>query len=162
MTSLWVDRLLPSDARLLSRFYPTEPHLTGLTLRSVRFERYGPGCILRIDLPVASDVPGYRYIQAHLGFPAVDDVRMFGGPLPVMVSIEFTEWPQRRLAVTVTGESLRLSLTCADQIRFGRISFHNSSPDIMDDGTHQFTSKFHQLLHNVVPGPEDTNYHEYI
>jgi hypothetical protein len=154
--------LLPNDARLLARFYPAEPDLTGLTLRSVRFERRGPGCTLRVDLPVASDVPGYHYIQAHLGFLAVDDVRLSGGPLPATISVEFAERPKVRLAVTVTGESLRLSLTCARQIRFGKISAHNSPRDTVDDGPHEFTSKLDQRLYTVVPGPEIDTYHEYI
>ncbi|WP_033443024.1 hypothetical protein [Saccharothrix sp. NRRL B-16314] len=34
--------------------------------------RRGPGCTLRVDLPVASDVSSYSRVQAHLRFPAVN------------------------------------------------------------------------------------------
>ena len=162
MTRTWVDQLLPNDARLLGRFYPDEPSLAGLTLRSVRFERRGPGCTLRVDLPVASDVAGYERIQAHLGFLAVEDVALSGGPLPATVSVGFADRPMSRLAVTVTGGSLRLSLTCASQIRFGRVSAHNSPVGAVDDGPHEFASKLDQRLYTVVPGPEIDTYHEHI
>ncbi|MGW4112572.1 hypothetical protein ACWEFJ_16990 [Actinosynnema sp. NPDC004786] len=148
---------------MLARFYPQGPDFTGLVLRSIRFERRGPGCTLRVDLPVVSDVPGYRYVQAHLGFLAVDDVRLSGGAvLPATVSVEFTQRPRARLAVSVTGESLRLTLTCAEQFRFGKISAHNSSPDAVDDGPHKFTSRLDQRLYTAVPGPEIDTFHEHI
>lgn len=131
-------------------------------LRSIRFERRGPGCTLRVDLPVASDVPGYGRVQAQLGFLAVDDVRLSGAALPATVSIEFAERPKARLAVSVTGESLRLTLTCAEQFRFGRISAHNSPPDAVDDGPHQCASKLDQRLYTAIPGPEIDTYHERI
>lgn len=162
MTPTWVGQLLPNDARLLARFYPEGPDLTGLMLRSVRFERRGPGCTLRVDLPVASDVAGYQRIQAHLGFLAVEDVALSGGPLPTTVSVEFADRPRSRLAVAVTGESLRLSLTCASQLRFGRISAHNAAGGEVDDGPHEFASKLDQRLYTVVPGPEIDTYHEHI
>jgi len=161
-TPSWADRLLPDDAKLLARFYPQGPDFTGLVLRSIRFERRGPGCTLRVDLPVASDVPGYGYAQAHLGFLAVEDVRLSGATLPATVSIEFEERPRARPAVSVTGESLRLTLTCAEQFRFGRISTHNSPPDAVDDGPHEFASKLDQRLYTAVPGPEIDTYHEHI
>ncbi len=157
------DRLLLHDQKSLARFYPQGPDLTGLVLRSIRFERRGPGCTLRVDLPGASDVPGYSRVQAHLGFLAVDDVRLSGGAvLPATVSVEFEERPRARLAVSVTGESLRLTLTCAEQIRFGKISAHNSPPDAVDDGPHEFTSRLDQRLYTAVPGPEIDTYHEHI
>ncbi|MEV8440705.1 hypothetical protein AB0425_25260 [Actinosynnema sp. NPDC051121] len=131
-------------------------------LRSIRFERRGPGCTLRVDLPVASDVPGYRRVQAHLGFLAVEDVRLSGGALPATVSVEFAGRPRARLAVSVTGASLRLTLTCAEQFRFGKVSVHNSPPDVVDDGTHEFTSKLDQRLYTAVPGPEVDTYHDRI
>ncbi|ONI92601.1 hypothetical protein ALI22I_03185 [Saccharothrix sp. ALI-22-I] len=163
MTPAWAGRLLPNDAKLLARFYPDQPDLTGLVLRSIRFERRGPGCTLRVDLPVPSDVPGYDRVQAHLGFLAVDDVRLSGAPLPTEVSIDFAAARgPARLAVTVTGESLRLSLTCAEQIRFGKVSAHNSPPNAVDDGPHGFTSKLDQRLYTAVPGPEIDTYHEHI
>ncbi|MFD1147940.1 hypothetical protein [Saccharothrix hoggarensis] len=137
--------------------------MTGLVLRSIRFERRGPGCTLRVDLPVASDVPGYRRVQAHLGFLAVDDVRLSGGAvLLATVSVEFAERPRARLAVSVTGEALRLTLTCAEQFRFGKISAHNSPPYEVDDGPHEFTSRLDQRLYTAVPGPEIDTYHERI
>ncbi|MEJ2851863.1 MULTISPECIES: hypothetical protein [unclassified Saccharothrix] len=147
---------------MLARFYPQGPDLTGLVLRSVRFERRGPGCTLRVDLPVASDVPGHSRVQAHLGFLAVDDVRLSGGPLPATVSVDFADRPRARLAVTVTGRSVRLTLTCADQIRFGKVSAHSTPPDAIDDGPHEFTSRLDQRLHTTVPGPEVDTYHEHI
>lgn len=157
------DRLLPNDQKSLARFYPQRPDFTGLVLRSIRFERRGPGCTLRVDLPVVSDVPGYSRVQAHLGFLAVDDVRLSGGAvLPVTVSVELAQRPRARLAVSVTGESLRLTLTCAEQLRFGRISAHNSPPDTVDDGPHEFTSRLDQRLYTAVPGPEIDTYHEHI
>ncbi|MFE9746400.1 hypothetical protein ACFYOT_15965 [Saccharothrix saharensis] len=131
-------------------------------LRSIRFERRGPGCTLRVDLPVASDVPGYSRVQAHLGFLAVDDVRLSGAALPATVSVEFAPRPRARLAVSVTGEALRLTLTCAEQFRFGKVSTHNSPPDAVDDGPHEFTSKLDQRLYTAVPGPEIDTYHEHI
>jgi hypothetical protein len=162
-TPAWAGRLLPNDARLLERFYPEPPDsLTGLTLRSIRFERRGPGCTLRVDLPVAPDVPDYEHIQAHLGFLAVADVEMTGGALPARVTVTFAPLPQSRLTVTVTGESSRLSLTCADQIRFGKISAHNTPPGQIDDGPHAFASKLDQRLHTAVPGPEIDTYHEHL
>jgi hypothetical protein len=132
-------------------------------LRSIRFERRGPGCTLRLDLPVASDVPGYSRVQAHLGFLAVDDVLLSGGAvLPATVSIEFAERPRARLAVSVTGESLRLTLTCTGQFRFGKVSAHNSPPAAVDDGPHEFMSRLDQRLYTAVPGPEIDTYHEHI
>jgi hypothetical protein len=160
-TPVWTGRLLPNDAELRARFYPQGPDFTGLTLRSIRFERHGPGCILRVDLPVASDVPGYSHVQAHLGFVAVEDLRLSGATLPATVSIEFAKRPRCRLAVAVIGESLRLRLTCAEQVRFGKFSVHNSPPDAVDDGPHEFTSRVDQRLHTVVPGPEVGTYHAY-
>ncbi|WP_367131882.1 hypothetical protein [Saccharothrix sp. HUAS TT1] len=131
-------------------------------LRSIRFERRGPGCTLRVDLPVASDVPGYSRVQAHLGFLAVEDVRMSGAVLPAVVSVELEERPRARLAVSVTGESLRLTLTCAEQFRFGKISAHDSPPDAVDDGQHEFASRLDQRLYTTVPGAEVDTYHEHI
>lgn len=158
----WADRLLPNDAKLLARFYSRGSDLTGLVLRSIRFERCGPGCTLRVDLPVVSDVPGYSRVQAHLGFQAVEDVQLFGATLPATISIEFAERSRARLAVAVTGESLRLALTCAEQFRFGKISTHDSPPDAVDDGPHEFTSRLAQRLYTAVPGPEIDTYHEHI
>ncbi|MFD7652881.1 hypothetical protein ACFV4N_02735 [Actinosynnema sp. NPDC059797] len=156
------ERLLSNDQKSLARFYPQGPDFTGLLLRSIRFERRGPGCTLRVDLPVASDVPGCSRVQAHLGFLAVDDVRLSGAVLPATVSVEFEERPMARLAVSVTGESLRLTLTCAEQFRFGKVSAHNSPPDAVDDGPHEFTSRLDQRLYTAVPGPEIDTYHEHI
>ncbi|GGP44947.1 hypothetical protein [Saccharothrix coeruleofusca] len=162
-TPVWADRLLPGDQKSLARFYPQGPDLTGLVLRSVRFERRGPGCTLRVDLPVASDVPGYSRVQAHLGFLAVEDVRLSGGTvLPTTVSVEFEQRPRARLAVSVTGESLRLALTCAERFRFGKVSVHNSPAEAVDDGPHEFTSRLDQRLYTAVPGPEVDTYHERI
>lgn len=156
------DRLLPHDQKSLTRFYPQGPDLTGLVLRSIRFERRGPGCTLRVDLPVASDVPGYSRVQAHLGFLAVDDVRLSGGAvLPVTVSVEFEERPGVRLAVSVTGEALRLTLTCAEQFRFGKVSVHDSPLDVVDEGPHEFVSRLDQRLYTAVPGAEVDTYHEH-
>jgi hypothetical protein len=151
MTRTWADRLLPNDAQVLARYFPDPPDLTGVVLRSMRFERRGPGCVLRLDLPGP--------VQGSLGFLAIDDVRLTGGRLPGLVTISMREQPVRRLAVEMTGEDVRLSLTCADQIRFGRVSTHDTPPDELDLGPHAFHSKLDQRLHSSVPGAEVDTYH---
>lgn len=54
----------------------------------------------------------------------------------------------------VTGESLRLTLTYAEQFRFGKVSVHNSPPDVVDDGPHQFANRLDQRLYTADPRPE--------
>lgn len=153
MTRAWADRLLPSDARKLAEFFTTPPDLTDLVVRSVRFERRGPGCTLRVDLPGG--------VQCHLGFQAVDDVVLSGGTLPDIVTVELSPRPQARLAVLATGRAVRLSLTCAEQIRIGRFSTHNASAGEPDTGPHSFAGKVDQRLYTTVPDPEIDTYHEH-
>jgi hypothetical protein len=151
MTRTWAGRLLPNDARVLARYFPQPPELTDVVLRSVRFERRGPGCVLRVDLPGP--------VQCSLGFLAIDDVTLSGGRLPEPVTISMRDEPLNRLAVEVTGESVRLALTCADQLRFGRVSTHGTPPAEPDLGPHVFASKLDQHLYTSVPGAEVDTYH---
>lgn len=153
MSRTWANLLLPNDRATLDRHFPSPPELTDVVLRSVRFERRGPGCTLRLDLPGP--------VQCNLGFLAVDDVMSSGDRLPERVTISLRERPVARLAVEVTGGSTRLSLTCADQIRFGRVSTHDTPPDQVDDGPHVFDSKLDQRLYMRVPGAEVAAYHEH-
>ncbi|WP_440898952.1 hypothetical protein [Actinosynnema sp.] len=156
MTPAWADRLLPADAALLARCFPGgRAGLSGSLLRSVRLDRVGPACSLRLDLP--GDGP--EHTQAHLGMLAVADVELAGGALPQRVDVEITDLPGRRVAVVVAGGGLRLSLTCAEVLRFGRVSDHDTPPGAVDDGPHRFVGRLDQRLHRVVPGPEDENYH---
>lgn len=153
MTRAWADRLLPSDASKLAEFFTTPPDLTDLVVRSIRFERRGPACTLRVDLPGG--------VQCHVGFQAVEDVVLSGGTLPDIATVEFSPLPQARLAATVTGKSLRLSLTCAEQIRIGRFSTHNASAGELDTGPHTFAGKLDQRLYTTVPDAEIDTYHEH-
>ncbi|GAA2697021.1 MULTISPECIES: hypothetical protein [Actinosynnema] len=156
MTPAWADRLLPADAALLARCFPDgRADLGGSLLRALRLDRVGPACSLRLDLP--GDGP--ESTQAHLGMLAVADVELAGGALPQRVDVEITDRPGHRVAVVVTGASLRLTLTCAEVLRFGRVSAHDTPPGAVDDGPHRFVGKLDQRLHRVVPGPEDENYH---
>jgi hypothetical protein len=152
MTRTWADLLLPNGVHALARHFPSPPELTGVVLRSVRFEHRGPGCTLRLDLPGP--------VQCNLGFLAVADLVLTGGRLPDKVTISVLEQPAGRVAVDVTGQSARLSLTCADQFRLGRVSTHKTAPDALDLGPHVFDSKVDQRLYTTVPGPEVDTYHE--
>ncbi|MFD1049035.1 hypothetical protein ACFQ1S_27615 [Kibdelosporangium lantanae] len=152
MTRTWADHLPPGVVRKLERHFVSPPDLVDVVVRSIRFEHRGPGCTLRLDLPGP--------VQCNLGFMAVEDVRLNGGPLPDTVTISLSPLPLPRLAVTVTGTSTRLSLTCADQLRFGRVSTHPTPPAEVDTGPHVFDSKLDQRLYTTVPGPEVHTYHE--
>ena len=153
MTRAWADRLLPGDASKLGRFFATPPELTGLVVRSVRFERRGPGCTLRVDLPGG--------VQCHLGFQLVENVTCVGGPLPDIASVRYRPLPRARVAVEVAGTSLRLSLSCHEQFRIGRFSTHQATDTELDTGPHTFAGTLDQRLYTTVPNAETDTYHEH-
>lgn len=162
----WAGLLRNPEA--LTGLYATIPPLTGVTLRSLHFDRRGPGLTLRLDLPSFPDreVPqewaerGLDRFQCQIQFLAVGDLVLDGWAPPAVADITLAPRERRRIAVTVDTPPGRTVFTSSDSLLAGRLSAYRDPADGIDRGPHAYVSRVDRIRFDGTPDVFQRDFYE--